>query len=51
MTAFLIGFMIGGSLGFLICAIFTSNAIQEARFNEMVAKDYARLLESQKEQN
>jgi hypothetical protein len=51
MWSFIIGFMAGGFVGFLICAIFTSNAIQEARSETAIAKDYINLLKAQQEQN
>ena len=44
-------FVAGGTIGFMICAIFTCGAISDARFNEQCAKDYIKILEAQKEQN
>lgn len=51
MWSFLAGFMIGGSFGFVICAIISSAGIAEANRKANALEAQLKLKEAQMEQN
>ena len=44
-------FLVGGMVGFLLCAVLTSVVVSEAKSQARNAQDYIKLLRDQVEQN